>query len=393
MVMVKVTLSHAYMPNALIDLVGTIRTQSTCETVKFLRGKLGSLGVTRVAEITSLDTVGIPAHVAIRPLGKHLSSSQGKGVTPELSWISAVMEAAEGYHIENAKPAIIHDSYNALSKSHECVDPTKFAHTLLNKRNLLDIDLGWVKAQEIYSNHSYLIPHAITSMDSTGYQPEKNFLSISSNGLAAGNCHDEATCHALLEINERDDLTQWSRSKIPLAQHPQINLSTIGGSSQQLISTIDNANLKLQLWDISQSSLYTFRCTINEIETNRRLSTAFGTGCHYNRDIAISRAITEAVQDRLVLISGSRDDIFPDFYHKLNAQDAVKFSGAYISLKNRVNQQSMDTVQALLDQIKVILREEKSISEIFYYDHTKSDIGIPVVQLFIPKMQYSHRRM
>ncbi len=34
-----------------------------------------------------------------------------------------------------------------------------------------------------------------------------------------------------------------------------------------------------------------------------------GFGCHADRDVALSRALTEAAQARLTVISGARDDI------------------------------------------------------------------------------------
>jgi len=43
------------------------------------RGAAAAAGVTRLAEITGLDLVGIPVFQAIRPAGRSLSVHQGKG--------------------------------------------------------------------------------------------------------------------------------------------------------------------------------------------------------------------------------------------------------------------------------------------------------------------------
>ncbi len=65
-----------------------------------IRPILRTLGITRVADVTGLDDVGIPVHQAIRPASHTLSVSQGKGVTHELARVSAAMEMIELAHAE-----------------------------------------------------------------------------------------------------------------------------------------------------------------------------------------------------------------------------------------------------------------------------------------------------
>src|SRR5882724_1943168 len=52
-------------------------------------------GITRVAEVTNLDRIGIPVALAVRPNSRSLSVSQGKGIRREQAVLSAVMEALE----------------------------------------------------------------------------------------------------------------------------------------------------------------------------------------------------------------------------------------------------------------------------------------------------------
>src|SRR5258707_13825136 len=59
-------------------------------------------GITRIAELTGLDTIGIPVFAAIRPLGLSLSTQQGKGLTPLAAKVSALMEALETWTAERA---------------------------------------------------------------------------------------------------------------------------------------------------------------------------------------------------------------------------------------------------------------------------------------------------
>ncbi|MHB8529334.1 MAG: hypothetical protein ACYC8V_07475, partial [Caulobacteraceae bacterium] len=57
-------------------------------------------GVTRLADITGLDFIGVPVFQAIRPWSRALSAHQGKGLSAEAARIGALMEAVESDHAE-----------------------------------------------------------------------------------------------------------------------------------------------------------------------------------------------------------------------------------------------------------------------------------------------------
>ncbi|MGW8989068.1 hypothetical protein ACWGRF_03920 [Streptomyces zhihengii] len=69
-----------------------------------MAGRLGDFGITRVADLTGLDVIGLPVWTAIRPASKTLSASQGKGAAALLAKLSAVMEAIELWHVEQPLP-------------------------------------------------------------------------------------------------------------------------------------------------------------------------------------------------------------------------------------------------------------------------------------------------
>src|SRR3546814_8113336 len=59
-------------------------------------------GVTRLADITRLDRLGLPVWQAVRPAGRALSVHQGKGASPLAARIGALCEAIECHCAENA---------------------------------------------------------------------------------------------------------------------------------------------------------------------------------------------------------------------------------------------------------------------------------------------------
>src|SRR6266436_3314109 len=65
------------------------------ETVSRMKRHLGRFGITRLAETTGLDCIGIPVWAAVRPNALTLSVCQGKGITDAAAQASALMEAAE----------------------------------------------------------------------------------------------------------------------------------------------------------------------------------------------------------------------------------------------------------------------------------------------------------
>ena len=75
----------------------TQRTISPEETLQKVESLLPVAGITRVADITSLDRIGIPVYSSIRPMAKDgaISVYNGKGATPVEAKVSAMMEGIE----------------------------------------------------------------------------------------------------------------------------------------------------------------------------------------------------------------------------------------------------------------------------------------------------------
>ena len=72
------------------------------ETLRRFSPKLSVAGVTRIADITGLDRVGIPVFSAIRPSASQgaVSVHSGKGTTAVEAKVSAMMESFERYSAE-----------------------------------------------------------------------------------------------------------------------------------------------------------------------------------------------------------------------------------------------------------------------------------------------------
>jgi len=80
----------------------THRAMPPEETLKRADAKLPAAGITRVADITNLDRIGIPVFSSIRPMADRgaISVYNGKGATPTEAKVSAMMEGLERYSAE-----------------------------------------------------------------------------------------------------------------------------------------------------------------------------------------------------------------------------------------------------------------------------------------------------
>ena len=85
----------------------------------------------------------------------------------------------------------------------------------------------------------------------------------------------------------------------------------IDASNAALLAQLRDAGMDVWVWDQTGAvGLATFMCSIAETARHplsRPLQT--GMGCHPSRSIALSRAVTEAVQTRMTFLAGARDDV------------------------------------------------------------------------------------
>jgi len=292
------------------DLGGTVREIAAEETFARIKTILPDFGITRLANITGLDTIGIPVWTVVRPLGRSLSVSQGKGVTHELAAVSGIMESIEVFHAEQRRPIpTVRDLF-------ECNrDPSFVSPHRLSVRSDADISEGtpieWLKGKDLFHAAEKWIPAELFDLDFSKQREQRVFLS-SSNGLASGNTRTEAIVHGLCEAIERDQVSFWSvKQDVLKAKRRVITQSIRDPVCQSLVQKCQTAGLDIFIWHITINiDIPVFMCTI----VDRRNNTPYpqqstGSGCHPIATIALARAITEAAQSRLTHISGLREDL------------------------------------------------------------------------------------
>ena len=138
---------------------GTHRCRDPPETIKKVERKLRVAGVTRIAEITHLDRIGIPVYSAIRPGAAEgaVSIYAGKGATKPQAKASAMMEAFERYSAEQQKIDKEKIVVGSFAEMDGCIDPK----SLILPPNSIDTDkkdISWVMAADAGNDEECLIP-------------------------------------------------------------------------------------------------------------------------------------------------------------------------------------------------------------------------------------------
>lgn len=292
---------------------GTHRLVPPAETLARLRPLLPRIGITRIANVTGLDTIGIPVVMAIRPNSRSLSVSQGKGLDLDAAKVSALMESLEGFHAEQIMLPLKLASYRELSTAHNVVDVDRLPREIDNAfhRNL---PILWVEGEEWVQHERIWVPY---QMVHTRYTREMAFdltsFAVTSNGLASGNHLLEAASHGICEVVERDADDRFLALAWEEREARRIDLDTVDHPDcRDLLDRCERAGIAVAMWNITcETAMPAFHCQIAErrVDAHRRMYAAEGAGCHPVRHIAFLRALTEAVQGRLTAISGARDDM------------------------------------------------------------------------------------
>ena len=174
------------------------RTKSADDTRQLIQPSLTRAGITRLANVTGLDRLGVPVVLAIRPTSQTLSTNAGKGLDLAGAWVSAAMEAIEVFHAESVAPDLCRLSWREIENRHAVIEPERLALKAgcgLNADWTHDWMLGW----ELLSQQEIAVPFGMVSLAYSGACYDFRIFQSSSNGLASGNHVLEAVLAGLLD--------------------------------------------------------------------------------------------------------------------------------------------------------------------------------------------------
>ena len=364
------------------------RTCSSEETFARVSPLLAHYGVTRVARQTGLDRIGIPVWTAIRPNSLSLAVNQGKGIEDADARISAVMEALERAVAgvpEIAKRAATQAEMQAAGQA---VDPLS-GLIARGKAAIADDDpVSWVEGYDLISEQPVRVPLDAVMLDRT---VETRFWQ-SSDGLASGNTPLEATFHGLLERVERDAEVLWSFAKPMQRAEHCIDPSAFGDPViDALAAKIDQAGLLLRLFEItSDIGIPCFSALIGPDDIRQRRNVRYaeaanGSGCHPDPVRAAIRAMTEAAQSRLSLISGARDDVPAELYSRPMPDSLIED----FTIEPSRAEFHTDAGGSIAEQLQLILRalKQQAVTSVIAVPLNPSGSPFSVVKVLVPQLE------
>jgi YcaO-like protein with predicted kinase domain len=358
---------------------------------------LRPLGITRIANITGLDCIGIPVVAVCRPNARSIAVSQGKGCSLLAAEVSGVMEAIESYHAEHITQPLLLASWNQLRFSHRLLDPALLPPSAL-RRFHGDLKIHWIQGVDLIQAEECWVPYELVHTDFTLPLPaDSGCFPMTSNGLASGNHLYEAIAHGTSEVIERDADTLFSLLPKDQRDGRVVRLDSIDSViCRELLEKFRAAGVAVKVWDItSDMGVAAFRAVIADerLDPRRPLRPHVGMGCHPAREVALARALTEAAQSRLTVISSSRDDLRRERYDRadLDRLESLRehaMSGTAGTTFTSVPHFEADDFQADVTWQKERLAAH-GIKHLVAVDLTKPALGVPVVRMIAAGLETS----
>jgi YcaO-like protein with predicted kinase domain len=116
------------------------------------------MGITRVADITGLDVIGLPVVTVCRPNSRAVTVSLGKGLELAAARASGVMESIEAFMAERITPPLVLGSVNDLRSSHPLVDVDLLPRTTDSVYHP-DAPILWIEGRELFTGTPRWVPY------------------------------------------------------------------------------------------------------------------------------------------------------------------------------------------------------------------------------------------
>lgn len=386
--------------------VGGIRSISAIQTKKIVDAALEKSGLKieiKLADdnpfngiIPVFDSYLEKSHINKTSYLLYSQLSHGKGINEQQAYFSAAFEIFERISARYfGEKQIISAKYQDVRD--RAINLKLMTDNIKNKNTDFDVfsedmDVDWVIATSLSEETPILIPASMTFLTSTYFKG--NFMPASSTGLAAGGTLKDAILQGIYEILEHD---AWMIGQANTIKLPLVDIATSKNEDlKRKIDKIEQLGYKVVVRDYTNDiGIPVFRAWI--VSLDDYTAYAFnGFGASYDPEIALERAITEAVQSAnkkpMVKLKNFKK---PSAGYMMDDPNSIYNLGYFI--KKDIEMSPQENIISLgkykkpplncVDEIlKYTLQKLKSIDsnvDIIYYDLTRESLGIPVVRVVI----------
>jgi len=384
--MAEITLTRC--PKAYI--LETHRSRSPADTLRFIAGMKETLGMNAFQDATSLDRIGLPVFTChrIRP-DQSKTWHTGKGFTAAQAQVSLTMEAIERYCSEfrdEYRSRLVIDSYENLKKKRIAVlDPQTLILPQFSQYAPDDV-LHWVGGYDLIGREEMLTPACAV------YHPfsldDKPLINTHTDGIASGSTMEEAVCHALMEVIERD---AWSIAKFSGDACDAVAIED-RPDNQFLLDIVDKfnrADIEITAKDITSDIGIPVIAAFSQ-DLAEDMIPIDGFGAHLDPKVAMARALTEIAATRALFIQkygfdGLREDL-PAYCSMDSVEQDFRF---YAHAEKTLADMEVGYHADMLQDIEkaAAMLQSRGHERLIVVGLTRPDVGLPTVRVIVPGME------
>lgn len=267
---------------------------------------------------------------------------------------------------------------------------------VMNAEMDLDEPLPCVAAKDLSSGRTYLVPAELVFLPYPIQLAGNRYFGSNSNGLCSGNSIVEATIHGIAEVIERD-----------ICSFQAINDTSELVSNRSLPSAIRNIESSLSSVGMNLYVRYLknmfqipyFMAVVAESRPCNPIYVSVGYGCHPLKEIALTRAVCEALQSRLSFIHGGRDDLVNRYnrFKRASSHEKIHYADnllAHVSRNgssirfatvpdcSRVVSDLTSALNALIESL-----ERNSFTHVLRVVYTPPHLPLQVVRILVPRLE------
>jgi len=241
-----------------------------------------------------------------------------------------------------------------------------------------DHPIDWTPAWSLTQQRWRLIPSAFAYY----FYPREGGGDVCrscSNGVAAGNCLEEAIMQGFFELVERDATAMWWYHKL---HKPAVDWHSFNSPFTAAVdSAMDEMDMRLEVLDLTNDlGIPVFSANLFDSRGGNRFQ-SIGLGCHRDPRIALERAVSELGQcwrpaDQEVYSLKFQDT-------PLSREPFLKAAPHRIStvLSNFPKGQRNDFFADIEDTVRLLYKRGL---EMLVMDLTRPDVGFPVARVIVP---------
>ncbi len=260
-------------------------------------------------------------------------------------------------------------------------------------------EIDWTPVWSLTNEAVRYLPTAYCYFGFEG--PGAQFCRADSNGLAAGNCLEEALLQGFMELAERDAVSLWWYNR---TRHPAVDLLSFGESYIESL-LVYYRTLGREVWalDVTSDLAIPAFVAVSRRTDGSTEDILMGFGAHFDARIAVLRALTEVNQSLPAVLRSPEEraaQLLPDFATVIDWWNTATLANQphlapdnQHPLKNASAYPRPTSDDLKDDVLRCVEIARQHGLEVLALDQTRPDVGLPVVKVFVPGLRHFWKRL